>query len=213
MFDFATLSTFVAAVVILSLTPGPDMALLVSRGIGQGWKAAWFTALGFTLAGFIQIPLLALGVASIFQSSILAFDLLRYLGAAYLVWRGIRLLMQSGSSPRSPGPTDTTTLLLALRDGVIASLTNPKGLIFLLAFLPQFVDPMAGPVPMQLVLLGLLMKSVALAVESAIAFFSGGFGHYLRSLPRFVIWQERITGLVLIGLAMRLLTMDSRPRV
>ncbi|MBU3995916.1 MAG: LysE family translocator [Actinobacteria bacterium] len=204
------LSSFVGAVMILSLTPGPDMALLISRGVGQGWKAAWCTAFGFTLAGFIQIPLLALGIASLFQSSPLAFDVLRYLGAAYLMWRGIQLILKAVPPSQFPGISSATTLTKAISDGVIASLTNPKGLIFLLAFLPQFVDPSTGSVTIQLVLLGLLMKVVALIIETAIAIGAGCLGQFMRRSPSFVMWQERVTGALLIGLALRLVTMNDR---
>ncbi len=212
MLDASTLVAFSAAVIVLSATPGPDMLLLVSRGVGQGWKAAWFTALGFTLAGVIQIPLLALGVASFVQSSPLAFDLLRYAGAAYLLWRGVRLLMMAQRPIHPAAIAHQVTVGAALKDGVVASLTNPKGLIFLLAFLPQFVDPARGSVAAQLVALGLLMKALALAVESLVAFGAGAVGRWLIRRPYFVVWQERVTGLVLVCLGVRLLTLQSSAR-
>lgn len=214
MLDTPTILAFIGAVVVLSTTPGPDMALLVSRGIGQGWRAAWYTALGFTLAGLIQIPLLALGLASLFQSSPVLFDLLRYAGAAYLIWRGVQIIRRSGGRD-TLGPTNGNVevgLGAALRDGVIASLTNPKGLVFLLAFLPQFVDPSSGSVTVQLVILGLLLKGIALVVESGICIAAGGVGRFLLQRPRFMVWQERATGAVLIGLGLRLLAMDGSGR-
>jgi threonine/homoserine/homoserine lactone efflux protein len=185
------------------------MALLISRGIGQGWRTAWYTALGFSLAGVIQIPLLAFGVASIFQSSALAFDVLRYFGAAYLAWRGVQLFLQAASLPLAQPSTPVTRPTAALRDGVVASLTNPKSLIFLLAFLPQFVDPSAGSIPAQLVLLGLLMKAVALTIETAIALCADRVGRVLRRLPQVLVWQGRMTGVLMLGLAIRLVTMNS----
>jgi threonine/homoserine/homoserine lactone efflux protein len=201
--DPATLTAFIAAAFILSVTPGPDMALLISRGIGHGWKSAWFTALGFTLAGLIQIPLLALGIASVFASSPLAFDLLRYAGAAYLIWRGIKLIWSAAGAPH---------YLVALNDGLVASLTNPKVLVFLLAFLPQFVKPEQGSVMLQFAMLGLALKLVALAVETTIALSAGALGRSLARWPRFTLWQQRVTCAILIGLGMRLLTMDARAR-
>jgi threonine/homoserine/homoserine lactone efflux protein len=93
------------------------------------------------MAGLIQIPLLAIGVASLIQSSPLAFDTPRYSRAAYLIWHGVQLIGEAGMFAPCLRSTKGTTPLPAMRDGIIASLTNPKGLIFLLAFLPQFVEP------------------------------------------------------------------------
>lgn len=211
MIALSTLLPFVGAVIVLSITPGPDLLLLVSRGMAQGWKASWFTAFGFTLAGIVQIPLLALGVASLVQSSPVAFDVLRYAGAAYLIWRGVSLLRSAGTSAHV-GMAAATSPVAALRDGVVASLTNPKGLMFLLAFLPQFVDPAKGSVSLQFVLLGLIMKAVALMIESLIAVMSGRVGSLLVRWPKVVLWQERLTSLVLIALGLRLLTMSGQAR-
>ena len=100
-----------------------------------------------------------------------------------------------------------TTPWLALRDGVIASLTNPKGLIFLLAFLPQFVDPAGGHVALQLLLLGGIMKVTALVVEGSVALAAGAVGDFLAQRPGVIRWQQRGTGLVMILLGMRLVVM------
>ncbi|WP_292529514.1 LysE family translocator [Mesorhizobium sp.] len=206
--ESSTIVAFIGAVVVLSVTPGPDMALLVTRGISQGRKAACLTALGFALAGVVQLPLLALGVAAVIQSSPLALDAIRYVGAAYLLWRGVHLIRNaSGVSMNAPGRRPATALW-ALRDGVIASLTNPKGMIFLLAFLPQFIDPAEGPVGLQLFLLGLLMKSTALIVESGIAIAAARVGSLVARAPETVIWLERVSGVVLIGLGLRLAAME-----
>lgn len=210
--DLTTLAAFITAALILSVTPGPDMALLISRGVGHGWKSAWFTALGFTLAGVIQIPLLALGIASVFASSPLAFDLLRYAGAAYLIWRGIKLIWSAAGYRPTGGRGGAPHYLVALNDGFVASLTNLKVLVFLLAFLPQFVKPDRGSVMLQFAVLGLTLKLVALAIETTIALSAGALGRVLARWPRFTMWQERLTGAILIGLGMRLLTMDARLR-
>jgi len=96
---------------------------------------------------------------------------------------------------------------LALRDGLVASLTNPKGLIFLLAFLPQFVDPTAGSVTLQLLLLGGIMKLSALVIEGSVALASGFVGGWLARRPNFIVWQERVAGIVMLGLGLRLALM------
>jgi threonine/homoserine/homoserine lactone efflux protein len=207
--SLATLVTFVAAVLALALTPGPDMMLLLSRGVGQGPRIAFCTALGFTLAGLVQLPLLAVGVASVVAASPLALTFLRYAGAVYLLWRGVQLLCRRRHSSAVTHAQVSATL--ALRDGVIASLTNPKGLIFLLAFLPQFVDPARGSVTLQLLLLGGTMKAVALCIEGSVALASGVVGRWLAQRPWWAVWQERIAAAVMIGLGLRLALMrDAR---
>ncbi|MCG8274678.1 LysE family translocator [Aquamicrobium sp. NLF2-7] len=210
--DATTFVTFIFAALVLSVTPGPDMALLVSRGLSQGWKSAWLTAFGFTLAGVVQVPLLALGVASLVRSFPLAFDVLRYAGAAYLIWRGIKLIrMATGYSARHSSGA-ARSCLASLGDGFVASLTNPKVVVFLLAFLPQFVDHQRGSVTLQLIVLGITLKLVALAVETIIALSAAALGQALERWRRLTLWQERLTGAVLIGLGLRLLTMEIRTK-
>lgn len=214
MFEFTTLAPFFLAVVALQISPGPDMLLILGRGIGQGRRVAFLTAVGATLAaGLIQLPLLALGVASLIQSSPLAFDILRWAGAAYLIWLGIKLLLQSR------GPLDAATLtapisnLAALRGGLVSNLTNPKVVVFMLAFLPQFVDPNSGwPVTVQLLALGAMQKLSGFAILSLVAVSAGSIGNWLSGRPRLIVWQKRFTAAVMIGLGLRLaLFGDARP--
>jgi threonine/homoserine/homoserine lactone efflux protein len=200
-----TLVAFIGAVLVLALTPGPDMLMLISRGVGQGRRTALYTALGFTAAGIIQLPLLVLGLAALVQHSSIGFGIIKYAGAVYLIWRGIQLI--SSRSQVQSLRVARTTPWLALRDGIVASLTNPKGLIFLLAFLPQFVDPARGNVALQLVLLGGIMKITALLVEGTVAVGAGAIGEFLAQRPAFLRWQQRGTGLVMVLLGMRLLLM------
>ncbi len=170
------------------------------------------TAFGFTLAGVVQVPLLALGVASLVRSFPLAFDVLRYAGAAYLIWRGIKLIrMAAGYSARHSSGA-ARSCLASLGDGFVASLTNPKVVVFLLAFLPQFVDHQRGSVTLQLIVLGITLKLVALAVETIIALSAAALGQALERWRRLTLWQERLTGAVLIGLGLRLLTMEIRTK-
>ena len=199
-----TLIAFALAVLALAASPGPDLALLIGRGIGQGKHAAFFTALGMLLAGFIQVPLLALGLGLVVASFSMAFTLVRVVGAIYLAWRGVVLLRRSGAID-SPTVSGKTTVIAALRDGLVASLSNPKGLIFMLAFLPQFVDPNRGPVAEQMLFLGVAMKLLAFALEAVIAIAAGVLGRQLARVPSLMLWQNRLTGCVMIALSLRLL--------
>lgn len=214
MFDFATLLPFFLALLALQASPGPHMLLVVGRGVGQGRRVALLTAAGATLlAGLVQLPLLALGVASLIQTSPLAFDLLRWAGAAYLVWLGARLLFRSGSGLDGIGAGSPVSDRAALRDGMISNLLNPKVLVFMLAFLPQFVDPNGTwSVTAQLIALGTMQKLSGFVILAGVALGAGGLGNWLSRRPRLLVWQSRFTGIVLVALGLRLaLGGDARP--
>jgi threonine/homoserine/homoserine lactone efflux protein len=210
--DLATYLAFVAAVLAMQTTPGPDMMLVLGRGIGQGRRIAAATVLGFMLAGLVQLPLLALGVAALVQSSPLAFALLRWAGALYLIWLGAGLLLRRPAAPAAAA-APRTTLWRAARDGMVSNLANPKVLVFMLAFLPQFVDPARGPVELQLLLLGATQKGCGFVVQGTVALASGALGARLARRPGWRRWQERGAGLVMLALGVRLVVAgDGRPR-
>lgn len=203
-----TLLTFMVALFFLEVSPGPDMMLVLARGIGQGRKIALLTVVGMIfVAGAVQVGLLVLGVASLLQAYPEALTALRWAGAAYLVYLGTRLIV---SSLRAHGRTIATAgrqtaAWSAVREGAINSLTNPKSLLFMFAFLPQFVHPAAGPVWAQLLLLGTLQKLAGILSLGSVAMASGTVGVWLTRWPRLLAWQERFTGMVMIGLGLRLL--------
>jgi threonine/homoserine/homoserine lactone efflux protein len=207
MLDLPTFLTFYMAVLALQLAPGPDMVLLLSRGVGQGRRTAVLTAIGMTLvAGIIQLPLLALGVTSIIQASPWAFDLLRWAGAAYLVWIGAKLLIGSfGSHELKRKTAQPISDMAALRQGMINNLTNPKAMVFMLAFLPQFVDPASTwPVTAQLLFLGAVQKISGFFVLGGVALGTGTIGDWLARRPGLIAWQERFAGVIMVGLGLRL---------
>ncbi|WP_318166580.1 LysE family translocator [Roseobacter sp.] len=206
LIDPFTLAAFSIAVVILALTPGPDLFLIVGRGLSQGRAAAIYTALGFFLAGTVQVPLLALGLATLVAENPLAFDVIRYAGGAYLIWRGLKLLLGSVLDPT--GGSLIVSSRAAIKEGFIASLVNPKSHVFMLAFLPQFVDPAAGSVAVQFVILGFVMRAVALVVEVTLATFSGTIGAVLRRSRRARTILERTTGLLIVAIGVRLLLLE-----
>jgi threonine/homoserine/homoserine lactone efflux protein len=200
--DAPTLMAFLAAVLAMQAVPGPDTMLVVSRGVGQGQVVAVATALGAVAAGLVQLPLLAAGVASLVRSSPLAFDLLRYAGAAFLVWLGLRLLLRRWRVAPSAAPR--TTARAAFAEGMVSNLTNPNVLVFMLAFLPQFVDPAKGSVMGQMLLFGAVQKLSGLLVLGGTAFAAGSVGDLIARRPGLVAWQERFAGAVMLALALRL---------
>ena len=200
------LLTFAIALFFLEVSPGPDMMLILARGIGQGRRIALLTVLGMILvAGVVQVALLILGVASLLQAYPSALTTLRWVGAAYLIYLGARLIWASLRGCRRIMATPNVAAWPAVREGAINSLTNPKSLLFMFAFLPQFVDAAAGPVWLQLLVLGSVQKLAGILSLGSVAVASGTVGEWLNRWPGLLAWQERFTGLVMIGLGMRLL--------
>lgn len=202
--DIDVLLGFVVSVFILSVTPGPDFALIVSRAIGQGKASALLTVCGFALAGLIQVPLVAMGIGSLIGAYPIFFDLIRVLGGIYLVWRGIKLLRRRHSPHKDLTANIATIPAHAVRDGFIASLTNPKGIMFMTALLPQFVNAAAGSHQIQLMVLGLIMKLTALLSEGLIALAASGLSRDLQRYPKLIDMQERLSATVMIGLGLHL---------
>lgn len=201
--ELSILIPFLVAVVAIQLSPGPDMMMVIARGIGQGRKIALTCVAGISAAALIQVPALAFGVATIFERSEIAYAVLKNIGAAYLVYLGIRFFLNS-SKPLDSVKDSVTSARAAFFQGFWGNLANPKSLVFLLAFLPQFVDPGRGNVAMQLFVLGIIHKSIGLIVDGSVAILSGSSGNWLRKNPSFIKWQEKLVGTILIGLGLRL---------
>lgn len=200
---------FLAALLLLELSPGPDMMLVMARGIGQGRRTALFTVVGMVfVAGIVQVSLLVLGLATLVGAYPMALSVLQWVGAAYLVWLGARTLLSSGAAHRQGKRSGPISDWQAVMQGATNSLTNPKSLLFMFAFLPQFVDPARGPVWLQLLVLGSIQKLAGILSQGSIAFASGTVGQWLNRYPRLIAWQEKFTGVVMIALGVRLFLSD-----
>ncbi|MGL5969760.1 MAG: LysE family translocator [Kluyvera sp.] len=200
-----TFLTFLFALFLLEISPGPDMMLTIARGIGQGRRIAFLTVVGNVfVAGIIQVSFLVLGLVSVVHAWPMALDLLRWFGAGYLIWLGIKMLLTAGSDTKIK-KTVKITGREAVKQGAINSLTNPKSLLFMFAFLPQFVNPEAGPIWSQLLILGTIQKLAGILSLGSVAMASGVFGEWLGKHPGFIKWQERFTGIVMIGLGIKML--------
>ncbi|MBN9255542.1 MULTISPECIES: LysE family translocator [unclassified Mesorhizobium] len=201
------LLTFVAALVVLEITPGPDMMLVVARGVGQGRRVALLTVIGMVfVAGVVQVGLLVLGVASLLQAYPAGLVILKWAGALYMLYLGVRMILASLAAHRDKrSAVGRISDWSAIRQGTINSLTNPKSLLFMFAFLPQFVDPGAGPIWLQLLVLGSIQKLAGILSLGSVAMASGTVGQWLYRWPGLLAWQQRFTGVVMIGLGLRLL--------
>jgi threonine/homoserine/homoserine lactone efflux protein len=203
----SALLTFLAALFFLEISPGPDMMLVLARGIGQGRRIAFLTVVGMIfVAGFVQVGLLVLGLASLLKAFPAALTLLQWAGAAYMLYLGIRMIMTSMSGEKRTVATPAQISDWdAVRQGAINSLTNPKSLLFMFAFLPQFIDAQHAPVWSQLLVLGTLQKLAGVLSLGGVALASGTVGQLLYKWPRLLVWQQRFTGAVMVGLGLRLL--------
>ncbi|MDF7647814.1 LysE family translocator [Erwiniaceae bacterium L1_54_3] len=201
-----TFATFLFALALLELSPGPDMMMVMARGLGQGRRTALCTMSGMVfVAGVIQVGMLVLGLAVLIHSWPLGLDLLRWAGAAYLIWLGIKMLRSSATASARAQSKSSISDWQAVKDGAINSLTNPKSLLFMFAFLPQFVNPAQGPIWLQLLILGTIQKLTGVISLGAVATAAGSIGQWMARHPAVLIWQERFTGLVMILLGARLL--------
>ncbi|MBB3590534.1 threonine/homoserine/homoserine lactone efflux protein [Rhizobium sp. BK529] len=205
--DASTFLTFFVALAVLDITPGPDMMLIIARGVGQGRRIALLTVVGMVLvAGVVQIGLLVLGLASFLKAYPSALIVIQWAGAAYLLYLGARMIRASFRHQRDGGlKTKPVSGWTAVREGALNNLTNPKSLLFMFTFLPLFVDPNAGPVWLQLLVLGSIQKLTGIISLGGVALASGSVGQFLHRWPKLLAWQERFTGFVLIGLGIRLL--------
>ena len=204
--DLPTYAGFVAAVLLMQAVPGPDTILVATRGMAQGLRIALATVFGMTvLAGLVQLPVLAFGLGEIARSHPAIFDVIRLMGAAYLVWLGLRYAFKSGSASSAPLPRRAPSLWRAAIQGMIINLMNPNPLIFMIAFLPQFVDPAQGAVALQLLVLGATQKVMGFGVLGMVALASGRLGDQLSARPGLARWQGRISGAILVALGVWLL--------
>ncbi len=153
--DLTTYLGFVAAVLMMQAVPGPDTILVAVRGMSQGLRMALYTVLGMTLlAGLVQLPLLALGLGGIARASPVLFAVIQLAGAAYLVWLGLSFIFRATSGLAGTSLPDPPSPRHAMIQGMAINLANPNPLVFLLAFLPQDVDPTRDALPWQILILG-----------------------------------------------------------
>jgi len=205
------IALFLAASALLAIAPGPDVIYVLTRGIAQGRRAGLAAALGFASGCIFHTVLAAVGIAALIRSSPLAFDLVRYAGAAYLVWIGIQALRhRSAFSIEAAG--ESRTLATIYRQSVIGNMLNPKVTLFFLAFLPQFVNAGAGHVGWQMALLGVLFMLVTIVVFGAIAIFAGWIGAWVRRKPAIGERLNVFAGLTFIGLGIRVALPDLAPK-
>ena len=198
---------FIVASALLTIAPGPDIIYVLTRGVSQGPKAGMAAALGFASGCVFHTFLAAVGIAALIRSSELAFDLVRYAGAAYLVWIGIQALRHR-SSFEVKGAHDVRTLATIYKQSVLGNILNPKVTLFFLAFLPQFVNAQAGNLGWQMAALGLIFMIQTVVIFGAVALFAGWIGAWIRRKPAIGQRLNVFAGITFIALGIRVALPD-----
>ncbi|MET0103537.1 MAG: LysE family translocator [Sedimenticola sp.] len=202
-----TLLLFLTSSTLLALAPGPDNLFVLAQSMAHGARSGLLITLGLCTGLLVHTSAVAFGLAVVFQTSTAAFTVLKFLGAAYLLylaWQALRPhhsdAPRAGSQRMKPGQL--------YRRGIIMNITNPKVSIFFMAFLPQFTDPAQGNVTLQLILLGVLFILSALLVFGIISLLSGSIGKRLRQTPGVETLLNRLAGTVFAALAVKLLVSE-----
>lgn len=194
------LFAFVLASAAIIVAPGPAQALVLARTLSGGRRAGVLTAVGLNVGTIVHATAAGLGLSAILATSAAAFSVVKYLGAAYLLYLGIFAIRGAGTRPPDACSSAAGG---TIRRAIVTGILNPKVAVFFLAFLPQFVHPAAGPIFIQCLLLGTLLAAMDIAYESGLAWVAGAATKWLAA-PAVTAWRERITGGVLIGLGVRL---------
>ena len=223
--SFDTLAAFFGVAVLLALTPGPDNVFVLLQSVQRGWRAGMAVVLGLCAGLVVHTAAVALGLAAVFAASAMAFTVLKLCGAAYLLWLAWQALRSlpavsvslpatttlpmsdaEVAAPPAAASLNRGSLWRMVGRGMVMNLSNPKVLMFFLAFLPQFADPVRGPVALQLMVLGAVFMLATLLVFGAIACFSGTFGALLQRSARAQRLLAQVSALVFVALAVRLAT-------
>jgi threonine/homoserine/homoserine lactone efflux protein len=198
--DATTFALFAAACLAFLVIPGPSVFYIVTRSLVQGRRAGVTSMLGVQAGGLVHVVAAALGVSALIASSAAAFTVVKYAGAAYLVFLGVRKLLGRDHEALEDVPRGSASTANLFTHGVIVNVLNPKTALFFLAFLPQFVDPSAGPVAPQMLVLGTMLVSIGVLSDGSYALLAAGAGNKLRSAVATRRKLERVSGGVFVGL-------------
>ncbi|WP_299778167.1 LysE family translocator [uncultured Roseobacter sp.] len=201
MVDPIVLTAFVPAALALNLTPGADMMFCLAQGARGGTRAAWLASAGIATGGMIHVALAGLGLSALVASVPYAFDVIRWIGVGYLLWLALQALR------RRPDVDDgvVTPRGQAFLSGLLVNLTNPKVILFVLAFVPQFVVPSAGPVLVQFIVFGAVIGVGGFVVNGLVGVFAGSVGRRLAQGSRVLDW---LTAGIFTALAGRLALLE-----
>ena len=206
MFDYSVLhwTTFLIAAVLLNVSPGPDIAFILGQTVRGGQRAGFAAMFGIWTGAFGHVLMAAAGLSVILATSALAFSIVKWVGAVYLIWLGIKALRSHGGSFVSQKMNAPSRYASIYRQGALVGLLNPKVAVFFLAFLPQFVVTGAGPIWAQLFIHGILIIAVAAFIEPPLVIAGEKLTTKLRNTERVGLWLDRALGSIFIMLGLRL---------
>jgi threonine/homoserine/homoserine lactone efflux protein len=209
--NLAHLSLFLLASVVLLLTPGPAVLYIIARSVDQGRRAGLVSVCSIEAGNFLHVVAATLGLSALLLSSALAFSIVKYLGAAYLIYLGLRKLFLH-EEIRAASTRPPQSLRRIFSQGVMVAALNPKTALFFVAFLPQFVDPSQGAIAWQLLGLGCIFVFLALISDSMYALVAGMVGQWFKGSRSVVRAERYVVGSVYIGLGVTAALADARRR-
>jgi threonine/homoserine/homoserine lactone efflux protein len=214
MFDSARLALFLTAALLLAVAPGPGMLYVLARSLAGGKREGVLSALGTFLGGMVHVFAAALGVSVILARSAVAFATVKYVGAAYLCFLGVRMILDARQESRMPAETVHAQPMNSSRNpvqqGTATEVLNPKTALFFLSFIPQFVNREAGHLFFQFVVLGSFSVLLNTSADVIVILLAGPLGRLIRSSPVFRRRQRTVTGTIMIGLGAYLATSENK---
>ena len=212
MLGIHSLWLFILSGVLLNITPGPDTAYVVGRSVQIGWRGGVAAALGISAGCLVHVFAAAIGLSALLAASSLAFTLIKWIGAAYLIYAGIRMLMVRESAPA--GETVVAPRALTLRQvfwqGALTNALNPKVALFFLAFLPQFVEADAASKALAFIVLGLIFIATGTVWNLGMAAFAAKAAGRIRQSGRALLWLNRALGAMFVAMGVRVAMMQNR---
>ncbi|NJR76467.1 MAG: LysE family translocator [Scytonema sp. CRU_2_7] len=197
LINVSQLTLFCIAAIVLIITPGPDMLYVIARSVGQGKIAGIVSALGVGAGVLVHILAATIGLSALLMTSALAYNIVKYVGAAYLIYLGIRTILSS-KEQNTLRTLQGISLKTTFTQGVLSSVLNPKLALFFIAFLPQFVDSTQGKIALQIAVLGLVFITMTTPWLISVALLSSSLGSWLQNNSRWRYFQQWFTGSVLV---------------
>lgn len=206
MFDYTIVHwvTFLSAAVLLNLSPGPESAFILGQTLRNGRRQGFAAMFGTWTGGGLHVVMATVGLSAILATSALAFSIVKWLGAAYLIWLGVKMLLSRGDSPDSNEKPKSTNRYSIYSQGMLVAALNPKVAIFFLAFLPQFVVDGAGPSGAQLFLHGSLIILIAAFIDPILVMIGARIGIFFKKKQKVGLWVNRGLGGLFVTLGVRL---------
>ncbi|MGH2558376.1 MAG: LysE family translocator [Thermomicrobiales bacterium] len=211
MVDASTLGAFLVAGFLLVVIPGPNVMYIVARGIHQGRPAALASAFGVEVGSLVHVAAATVGLSALLVSSAVAFSVVKYVGAGYLFYLGLRTLLARNVKHELTAPAPDR-LRRVFSQGVLINVLNPKTAIFFFAFLPQFIDPDRGSVAEQTLLFGILLVAMGVCSDVVYGLLAGSLGGWLRRHARALAAQRYVAGAVYLGLGLATALADVRQK-